>query len=73
MGLGLGREKDMEKQMTATEIIAANGANIAKYTDEQREIVKAYGWEQYGLGFADTVRIETQRFDYGSYLDATFN
>lgn len=58
--------------MTAQEIIKTNGNDLNAYTDEQREIVKEYGWKEYGFGFADTVRAETESFDYESYLDATF-
>lgn len=58
--------------MTATEIIKRNGKNFDAYTDEERGIVKDYGWREYGLGFADTVRIELDTFDDVAYLDATF-
>jgi hypothetical protein len=58
--------------MAAIEIIKRNGKNFDAYTDEEREIVKAYGWAEYGLGFADTIRAELDTFDYESYLDATF-
>ena len=60
------------KKMAAIEIIKRNGKNLDAYTDEERETVKAYGWEEYGFGFADTVRAETSNFDYEAYLDATF-
>lgn len=56
----------------ASEIIKRNGTNFEAYTDEEREIVKTYGWEEYGLSFADTVKIESKSFDFDSYLDATF-
>lgn len=58
--------------MTAQEIIKANGSDLNAYTDEQREIVKAYGWETYGYGFADTIRAETAEFDRDAYLDAMY-
>lgn len=58
--------------MTAKEIININGSNLDAYTAEQRQIVKDYGWKEYGLNFADTVRIETKKIDHIAYLDATF-
>lgn len=56
----------------ALKAIAENGKDLAAYTESQREAVKRYGWEKYGYGFADTVRIETTTFDRDSYLDAIF-
>ena len=58
--------------MNAQEIIATNGSNLDAYTEEQRQVVKAYGREEYGMGFADTVRIETTFFDRDAFLDETF-
>lgn len=58
--------------MAAIEIIKRNGKDLAAYTEQEREIVKAYGWAEYGFGFADTVRAETETFDHEAYLDATF-
>ena len=58
--------------MKAAEIIKAKGNDLSAYTDEEREIVKAYGRSEYGLGFADTVRMETTSTDRDAYLDATF-
>lgn len=59
--------------MKAIEIIEKNGKDLNAYTDAERETVKAYGWEAYGLGFADTVRKETQGpTDWVSLLDAYY-
>ena len=58
--------------MKAQDIINKNGNDLSAYTDNEREIVKAYGREVYGLGFADTVKIETVNFNRESYLDAMY-
>lgn len=64
--------------MNAVEIIRKHETeDIEEYSERELEIIKEYGWKEYGFGVADTIKAElmTEEEEIAAYeamLDLTF-